>query len=300
MTDIAPRTIVIGIDGSAGSDSALSLGLDLAARRHAPVRLVHAFEPSMHDIRIGGAFGAGLLEDYVADARAVLDATTKRVVEAHPELAVTSHLVDDDAAVALVEESLHADTVVVGTHGATGFSTLVAGSTTMNVAQRSHCTVVAVPTLQPEDAAAGDGRGVVVGVDGSPISLGAIGYAFQEASDLREPLVAVNAWMDPLASSVMGAAMPLVHDPLDYKWVQERALAESMAGWAEKYPDVEVSRRLVHEHPVRALAAAAKDARLLVVGCRGRGALRTMLLGSVSHGVLHLATCPVAVVHDHN
>ena len=94
--------------------------------------------------------------------------------------------------------------------------------------------------------------------------------------------------------------MPLVHDPLDYKWVQERALAESMAGWAEKYPDVEVSRRLVHEHPVRALAAAAKDARLLVVGCRGRGALRTMLLGSVSHGVLHLATCPVAVVHDHN
>jgi nucleotide-binding universal stress UspA family protein len=56
---------------------------------------------------------------------------------------------------------------------------------------------------------------------------------------------------------------------------------------------------VVHGHPVRALADASSGAELLVVGCHGRGAVRSILLGSVSHGVLHLATSPVAVVRGH-
>lgn len=292
MTDIASRRIVIGVDGSPGSDAALAWGLSLAERRHAPVRLVHAFEPSMHDVRIGGTYQAGVMDDYVDAARALLDATLQHVVAEHPTLSVTTLLVDESPSSTLVEESRQADTIVMGAHGATGFSALVAGSTTMSVAQHAHCTVVAVPTVHVEE-----GSGIVVGVDGSPLSMSAIEYAFEEASTLGEPLLAVHAWSDPMTSSVVGAAMPLVHDPTEHKHGQERALAESLAGWSDKYPDVEVSRRMVHEHPVRALASAASGARLLVVGSRGRGALRSLLLGSVSHGVLHLASCPVAVVH---
>ena len=67
-----------------------------------------------------------------------------------------------------------------------------------------------------------------------------------------------------------------------------------MAGWQEKYPDVAVDQKVVYGHPVPALVAAASAARLLVVGSRGRG---SVVLGSVSHGVLHRATGPVAVVH---
>jgi nucleotide-binding universal stress UspA family protein len=230
-------------------------------------------------------------------ARDLLDGIYEQARADHPRLSITTDLVDDAAASALIEESRTADTIVVGTHGARGFSTLVAGSTTMNVASHAQCTVVAVPT---DPVLASRGRGVVVGVDGSEVSHAAIDYAFREASETGESLTAVHAWIDPVAMSMAGAAFPVSHDPVTYRIAQEKALAESLASWQEKYPDVSVSRRVVNDHPVRALAVASDHARLLAVGCRGRGALRSMLLGSVSHGVLHLARCPVAVVHEHS
>ena len=91
--------------------------------------------------------------------------------------------------------------------------------------------------------------------------------------------------------------LPLVNDPRLVNDEERVAMAESMAGWSEKYPDVKVEHRVVRDHPVHALVAAAGHAQLLVVGSRGRGTLRSLLLGSVSHGVLHHATGPVAVVH---
>ena len=69
-----------------------------------------------------------------------------------------------------------------------------------------------------------------------------------------------------------------------------------MAGWQEKFPDVAVVHKVVLGHPVPMLVSRAADARLLVVGSHGRGAVRSVLMGSVSHGVLHHASCPVAVV----
>jgi nucleotide-binding universal stress UspA family protein len=196
----------------------------------------------------------------------------------------------------LVEESRKVDTVVLGSRGAGAFSTIVAGSTTMYVSSHAACTVVAVPATTLSAAASG----VVVGADGSELSDAAIAFAFQQASELRAPLTAVNAWLEPVVGAVMGAALARAEDdPVAFARNQEILLAGSLAGWSEKYPDVEVRRRVVHAHPVRALVDAAAGAELLVVGCRGRGAVRSMLLGSVSHGVLHLATTPVAVVHGH-
>jgi len=296
MTVSTARTVVIGVDGSPGSESALHWGLDLAARDRAPVRLVHAFEPSMHDIRFGGTYDVGVLSAVTDRAQALLDTVAARARADHPGLEVTSHLVDGDAGAVLVEESAAADVVVVGTHGAGMFSALVAGATAMHLARQAHCTVIAVPE---RPAGPVPGRGIVVGVDGSPISTAAVGYAFHEAAVLGEPLTAVHAWIAPLSDATSGLGVGIDHDPVAYTASAERAIAESLAGWAEKYPEVRVTRRVVHEHPVRALTSASREARLLVVGCRGRGALRSLLLGSVSHGVLHLATCPVAVAHEH-
>ena len=291
------KFIVIGVDGSPGSRNAVSWGLARAARRRAPVRLIRAFDPSMHDVRIGGLSEVGVLGDSFEHVRHQLDATYEAARIVHPELRIIPELIDDSASSALIEASRDADTVVIGAHGVAGFSTMVAGSTTMNVGSHAHCTVVAVPN---DESQALNGTGIVVGVDGSEISETAIAHAFREASETGQDLTAVHAWTDPLTPAAIGSgAIPGLYDPEAYTRDQEILLAESLAGWTEKYPDVNVTRQVIHEQPVQALARTAHNARLLVVGCRGHGRIRAMLLGSVSHGVLHLADCPVAVVHDH-
>jgi nucleotide-binding universal stress UspA family protein len=293
----SPKTIVIGVDGSDGSNNAIRWGLELAERRNAPVRLVHALDPSMHDMRIGSVYQAGALGELYDAGHDQLEATLAAAHGLHPDLEITSELIDDSAPSALIEASRAADTIVIGAHGARGFSNMVAGSTTMNVATHAHCTVVALPN---DETRAFAGSGVVVGVDGSEVSETAIAYAFEEAAEMHEQLTAVHAWTDPLIPTALATSMAALYDPVVYRRDQDILLAESLAGWSEKYPDVSVTRRVMHELPVHALATAAGTAHLLVVGCRGRDALRSMLLGSVSHGVLHLAQCPVAVVHDHS
>jgi nucleotide-binding universal stress UspA family protein len=286
-------TVVIGVDGSPGSTSALWWGLALAERRRAPVRLVHAFAPSISDLRIGGGNDVGVVGDARRGARDLLETAFEEATSRHPSLSITSSLVDDRAASALIEQSREASMIVLGAHGARGFSNLVAGSTTMNVASHAHCTVVTVPTNLTDagltNAAAGSG--IVVGVDGSDVTQGAIGFACREAAATGQSVTAVHAWVDPVTMS------PMTQDTAGYSRAREQALTEMLAPWRHDYPDVAVALHVVREHPVHALATAAQGAQLLVVGCRGRGAVRSMMLGSVSHGVLHLATCPVAVVH---
>jgi nucleotide-binding universal stress UspA family protein len=288
-------TVVVGHDGSTGSDMALGWALDLAERRRAPVRIVRAFERSMLGIGLGNAYVAEDLTAMRSGAEAELTVLRDNARAAHPGLEIDAELVDGDAEHALVQISGRTDTLVLGSHGAGGFSTLVAGSTTMYVATHADCVVVAVPSTAPTSEA----RGVVVGVDGSAVSDAAIGYAFRHASELGDPLTAVHAWFEPLTSTIVGSALPVRTDPVGFTRDQQILLAESLAGWSEKYPDVEVHRRVVHGHPVRALVESAARSRLLVVGCRGHGTMRSILLGSVSHGVLHLATSPVAVVREH-
>lgn len=285
-------TVVVGYDGSDGADRALEWALDLAGRRRAPVRLVRVFEPTLYSSGLGGGYIVSDAHDLRQDASAQLEVATDRARRSHPDLAVESTLEEGSPERVLADEGRRAGTLVLGSRGESAVSTLLAGSTTVYVASHATCPVIAVPMTSLVPSA----KGVVVGADGSELSEAAIGYAFQLASELRSPLTGVHAWFEPVVGTALGSTLPVQHDPVLHARDQEILLAESLAGWSEKYPDVDVRRRVVHGPAAAALVEAAVGAELLVVGSRGRGVVRSLLLGSVSHAVLHLSTVPVAVV----
>jgi nucleotide-binding universal stress UspA family protein len=105
----------------------------------------------------------------------------------------------------------------------------------------------------------------------------------------------VHAWTDLVIEAAhLGGAAALDFAPLEQQAAE--TLAERLAGWQEKYPDVHVIREVVRERTVKALLRNSEHAQLVVVGTRGRGGFRGLLLGSTSQHLLQHATCPVAVV----
>jgi nucleotide-binding universal stress UspA family protein len=287
------RTVVIGYDGSADAEAALAWGLATADRHRAPVHIVSGFDPSQHTLRLVGGHGADAAGALYARAQEQLREARNRSKDDHPHLDISTILEPAAPDDLLIDESRTADMVIVGSRGQSRLSTLLVGSTTLSVAGRAHCTVVAVRSRSETDPV---GRGVVVGTDGSPVAEEAIGFAFGQSAELAAPLTVVHAWTDPMTVSVLGSAIPM-YDPLDYPREQRSLLVESLSGWAEKFPEVVVRVRIIRGHAVNTLAEAAAEAELLVVGCHGHSILRGMVLGSVSQGLLHRASIPVAVVH---
>jgi nucleotide-binding universal stress UspA family protein len=286
--------VAVGLEESEASRAAVEYAAEVANRRRLPLRLVLAFELPQSTMRLSFTAWEEDAERVMLDAsQRFLDQTAEALRGAYPDVAVSSHLHAGSAAETLIEESKHADLLVVGSRGTGGFADLVIGSTALRAASHALCPVVVVPAARVDGPSR---HGVVVGVDGSEFSEAAIEFAFQMASQTDQKLTALHAWHDPAPTGI-GIMMPLVYDPALVQKEEELVLAQSMAGWSEKYPDVQVEYRVVPGHPVHALAIGAATATLLVVGSRGRGSLRSLLLGSVSHGVLHHAQGPVAVVH---
>jgi len=291
MENTTRPAVVVGVDGSLSALRAVRWAAEEAVRRRLPLRLVHMYPPpaGLH----GGIVDPAVIRNalltqgrrWLAEARA---AVAEVSAEPRPVTVLSSAAVVPS----LVEESRDASLLVLGTRGLGGFTGLVIGSTAVLLGGRAHCPLVVV--RGDDDSVPAHGP-VVVGVDGSPTSEAAVGFAFAEASLYGADLVAVHVWADSLADTVL-----LGHpDAPDFEPAQQRAyetLGESLAGWQEKYPDVHVTREVVRDHPSRVLLHHAENARLVVVGTRGRGGFRGLLLGSTSQHLLHHAPCPVAVV----
>jgi nucleotide-binding universal stress UspA family protein len=143
-----------------------------------------------------------------------------------------------------------------------------------------------------------EGRGtVVVGVDGSDGSRRALRWAAREAAARGDALHLVHVWQEPQAYAPLG----LGSYPLDPEPIQQAArglLDGLLAEAGELEPGLPVTGEVVEGAPAEALLDAARTAELLVVGSRGLGGFRSLLLGSVSQQVVHHARCPVVIVPD--
>src|SRR5262249_38369108 len=187
----------------------------------------------------------------------------------------------------LVDMSKEAEMIVVGCRGQGAFGTLL-GSVSSGLIHHAHCPVAVIHDEQ-QAARQKTEAPVLVGIDGSPASELATATAFDEASRRQVDLIALHAWSDSGLLDFPGV------DWSTMKASEDEVLAERLAGWQERYPDVKVDRQVVCDRPARQLVEHSEAAQLVVVGSHGRGGFAGMLLGSVSAAVVQSARTPVIV-----
>lgn len=253
--------IVVGVDFSGPSARAARWAAAEAVRRHVPLILLHS---------------TALTES--ADVE--LDRLASSLRELHPDVDVTTRLTTLPAPQKLLDHDTPGTLIVVGASGMSALEQVFLGSVGRHVSQQASCPVVVVRGREHIT-----GGPVVVGVDGSAVSADAVGFAFEEASLRQAALRVVHAWRGS------GAGVDELAEDA------QLTISETVGGWAEKFPDVQVDRRAFGGHPVDVLYGESMNAQLVVLGSHGRGRLARAVMGSVAHEAVSHALCPVAVVH---
>jgi len=293
----APGPVVAGVDGSPSSLDAVEWAAREATRRGLGLRLVHG------RVQMAVPAGPGYpslpvnVETPMRNARAMLESVAERVRHDHPGILVWSAFIVGGPAGVLVDESRSASLVVVGTRGLGGFTGLLAGSVSTQVASHADCPVVVVRA----DCATGPGpqAPIVVGVDGSTEGTLALRFALDAAAASAARLIAIYV-CQTIPAANLGPTTWGSYEPAQAEEEARRLLAEQVAGCAAEYPQLVIEcRPVLSLNPGETLVDASRDAGLVVVGSRGRGGFAGLLLGSTSHTLIHHAHCSVAVIHPH-
>ena len=298
-TNVKQGSVVVGVDGSPGSDLALEWAVHHADVRRRPLLLVTAAgEPTAGHQLFGQAETRA---DLRIAARRVSDRALGRVHRLAPDLdvEVTAPLVDPREA--LLDLAPRASMLVVGTRGRGSVRALLLGSVSTAVSAYASCPVAVARAEQTTAPTDGDGDAdtdsdtatgaVVVGVDAGPSSTAALELAFELASVDHRRLDVVHSWStdDTFIDRFS------YEQRLEHLESHERALGEALAGYAEKYPDVTVVRHLPDNGPVHSLVRLSSGASVVVVGSRGLTGIRSVF-GSVSRDVVEGAHSTVVVV----
>jgi nucleotide-binding universal stress UspA family protein len=293
MSGISRPPVVVGIDGSECDEVAIRWATKEASMRRLPLRVVNVLDPPVMARPLDIGLADRILTYCREDARQIVDDGAALARSLAPDVEVTPTVVTDQLVPALLAETADARLVVLGSGRRFDATRVRLGSVAAHVSAHATCPVIVARSPVTGELATASGRaGIVVGVDGSAISEAAIAFAFEEASWRGLGLTVVHAWQM--------SRMPVTFDVAEAtrEAAEERVLAEALAGWSEKYPDVQVMSRLVRDHPARALMEEAMGAVLLVVGSHGRGRFAEMVLGSVSQVVLRHAGTSIAIVRN--
>ncbi|MFE6869222.1 universal stress protein [Kitasatospora sp. NPDC057692] len=274
--------IVLGVDTEPGPP-ATAWAADAADRRGVPLRMVHAVPSVAREFRPSdeGRYHRTLRER----ADEALDKAAAEARARHPGLELSTVVVEDVPAPALCRESARASLVVLGTRRLSRVAEVLSlASVTVPVSAQARCPVVVV--VGPEHLTQ-DPPYLVVGVDDSPSSVTAVGFALGLAAEQRAALRAVRVRQRPPFDRT---------DPLAAEAELRRSLIASTEGPRAPHPEVRLTHEVLHGHPVEELARASEHALAVVVGRRGDGGFTGMRMGSVPHGLLRRARCPVITV----
>jgi nucleotide-binding universal stress UspA family protein len=286
--------IVAGADGSEESLAATAWAAVAAARRRVPLYIVHVVD---HDS--GPSAHAHLARHDLANwsrhhlphrVRSALAKASRRAVLAAPGIDLRVAVIYGDAGQVLTAITARASLLAVGIRGAAGFHGPRRGSVALQLASSARCPVVfataASSTVFDE---------IVVDIDGSDDAAATLEFGFGEADTRHARLTALHTWARPQAARLESYhTWMLSVGPLNA--TAAAALAEHVAPWRQKYPDVLVTESTVHGQPVHVVGMLSGHADLVVVG---DGRVRLGLApdyGSLADDLLHHAQCPVAVI----
>jgi nucleotide-binding universal stress UspA family protein len=285
----------VGVDGSTAALGAVRWAAHDAALRNVPLTVVHVVNDPVKEWSQVPA-PAALRQWQEKRACEFITSAIKVAEESTGELRpvqIDSKVLHAATIPTLVDLSKEAEMVVVGYrgHGGTVVRNFL-GSVSSGLVYHAHCPIAVIHGEEPlvTDVARAP---VLVGIDGSPASEAATAIAFEEASRRGVGLIALHAWTDMRVSDFK-EVFP------NFDWEaglsdEEETLAERLAGWRERYPDVGISRRIEVGEPARWLVEASERAQLLVIGSHGRGGFAGTLLGSVGAAVVNRARIPVIV-----
>jgi len=274
------KHVLVGVDQSAAGRAAadwaalraVNLGLSLHLVRVVPEQWAFR-EPAQHSSAMAGA-------------RALLHAEAGRLSSLIPSENIERIIRAGETVQVLQELSDGAETVVVGTDRRPDFHGEGFGSVSFQTVVLSRSTVVVIPDIGLEDR-----HGVIVGVDGSPDAALALDLGAAEASRTMQDLTAIYS-CPPNGQPSDG------QDPragLGAEQEERRRLLTAVSPIRNAYPDLVVQEIFeTNESPPNALIHAAANARLLVIGLRGRGGLRKPV-GSIAWQVLLDVQSPTMV-----
>jgi len=279
--------VVVGFSASTCSQNAVRWAAAEAARRQTGLCIVHAYllpqlgQPVQHDVDT-------LLRN---EAAALLDGIGVSTQRDHPNLQITTRLIQQAPVNALREESVGAALTVVGAQESSRLSGAILGSIASAVAAVNPAPVAIVHPDHPVD---GSGP-VIVGIDQPEDSSVAIEFAITEAGIRKTELLAVHASARPV---VEGSESPSSAGEAATARAETALLSTVLAGWRDKHPDVVVISMVREGSPARVLQECARSASMVVVGRRPGGELQAFVMGSTSRSLAAHSPCPVVIARS--
>ncbi|MEU5095506.1 universal stress protein [Streptomyces sp. NPDC020996] len=283
--------ITAGVDGTEESVAALGWAAREAIRRGRPLRVVHAWRFQPYE-----GLDAADAETQAGWVRNAVDEAVRTVTARHPELEVSTDVVEGPAVETLVAAAADAEMLVLGSRGHGPVVGFLLGSVGQQVIAAAKRPVVLVRAGdQPTGEAAG--REVVVGQQGDPEdSAETLRFAFETAAARGATVRAVRAWTLPPVFAYSPGSLELLDEAGGLEPYEKKALAAALEPLRERFPGVPVVEHVEMGSAGQVLLSVAARAQLMVVGRRAHRTAVGARIGSVAHGVLHHAGCPVAVV----